>query len=343
MKMDIINIFLVSWEDKKMNEYLTNEIWKMRKNIKTVAGTPVVSLTKIEKNNYQLLFMSCGCENACTFCNYGFDYHLTVEMIKPELEKINLNDYDIFELELESKGSFLSEREIPYDLFLEALKFVAHKNIPIITMETHYNTITEKKIQEIKKILGKNQEVHFELGFESADEEVRQIYNKDIDIKKYLEVVILCERYKIGLQINVLLGAPFLSREEQIQDCLKSMRFVYENMPANTHIVLFPINIKENTMLKHWQDIGKYDQISSWEFVELLYKIPQEYLDRVAIAWWGNRENAFTKGIIQFPKTCEKCGKRLMRFYKDFYCNWNPNYRKKIVTEIWATRCECDK
>ena len=32
-----------------------------------------------------------------------------------------------------------------------------------------------------------------------------------------------------------------------------------------------------------------------------------------------------------------------MRFYKDFYCNWNPSYRKKILDEIWATRCECDQ
>ena len=67
-----------------MNEYLTREVWKMRKNIKTKAGTPVVSLVRVENKTYQLLFLSCGCENACTFCNYGFDYNLTVEMVKPE-------------------------------------------------------------------------------------------------------------------------------------------------------------------------------------------------------------------------------------------------------------------
>ena len=326
-----------------MNEYLTREIWKMRKNIKTEEGTPVVSLVHVEKKTYQLLFLSCGCENACTFCNYGFDYNLTLEMVKPELEKIRLEDFDIVELELESNGSFLSEREVPYDLFLEILRFVSHKNIPIISMETHYGTITEKKIQDIKRILGTEQDVYFEMGFESADEDVRKIYNKDIDMKKYIEVTKLCEKYKIGLQINVLLGAPFLTRSEQIQDCLNSLKFIYENMPKGTHAVLFPINIKENTMLKHWQDKGVYDQISSWEFVELLYNIPEEYLNRLTIAWWGNRENTFTKGIIQFPKTCDKCKERLMKFYADFYCNWNPYRRKKILEEIWKTRCECDR
>lgn len=326
-----------------MNKYLTHQIREMRKNIKTKEGTPVVSLVKIGKKNYQLLFTSCGCENACIFCNYGFDYNLTLEMVKPELEKIRLEEFDIEELELEANGSFLSEREIPYDLFIEVLRFVANKKIPIITMETHYTTITERKIKDIRKIFGEKQKIQFELGFESADENVRKIYNKDIDIRKYFEVTRLCEKYKIGLQINVLLGAPFLTRSEQIQDCLNSLEFIYNKMPKGTTAVLFPINIKENTMLRLWQEKGIYEQISSWEFVELLYNIPEKYLDRFTIAWWGNRENTFTKGISQFPRTCEKCRKRLMEFYTKFYCNWNPTYRKKILDEIWKTRCECDK
>lgn len=326
-----------------MNEYLTREIFKMRSKIKTEKGTPVVSIVALGKKNYQLMFMSCGCNNACTFCNYGFDYNLTLDMVKPELNKIKLDSFDIFELELEANGSFLSEREIPYDLFIEVLNFVAHKNIPIITIETHYTLITEEKIKIIRNILGDDQRIEFEMGFESADEEVREIYNKDIDIKKYLEVTRLCEKYKIGLQINVLLGAPFLSREEQIQDCLNSLDFIFENMPEKTYVILFPINIKENTMLKHWQEMNIYNQISSWEFVELLYRIPEKYLNKITIAWFGDRENAFTKGITQFPRTCDKCRERLLDFYHNFYCNWDIEYRKQILQEIWDNRCECDK
>lgn len=326
-----------------MNKYLTQQIWKMRKNIETAENTPVVSLERVENRVYQLLFLSCGCENACTFCNYGFDYNLTLEMVKPELERIRLEDFDISELILEANGSFLSEREIPYDLFLETLYFISHKGIPVISVETHYRTITEKKIQDIRRILGDEQEISFELGFESADEKVRRTYNKDIDLNEYLETVRLCEKYGIKVTINVLLGAPFLSRKEQIQDCLNSLDFIYSKMPKGTRAVLFPINIKDHTMLKHWQDIGIYSQISSWEFVELLHKIPEEYLGRLTIAWWGTRENAFTKGNIEHPITCKKCNDRLMDFYTDFYCNPDPLYRKHIVEEMWKSRCECDK
>ena len=210
----------------EMNEYLTREIWKMRRNIRTEKGTPTVSLVNVEGKIYQLLFLSCGCENACTFCNYGFDYALTLETVMPELEKIKFEGLDIFELELEANGSFLSEREIPYNLFIAILQFIAKKDIPTITIETHYNTITERKLQDIRQILGDEQRIQIEMGLESADEDVRRIYNKDIDIEGYIETVKLCEKYRIGLQINVLLGAPFLTRQEQIQDCLDSLDFI---------------------------------------------------------------------------------------------------------------------
>lgn len=140
------------------------------------------------------------------------------------------------------------------------------------------------------------------------------------------------------------MGAPFLSREEQIQDCLDSLDFVFKHMPESTKVVLFPINIKENTMLKHWQDIGIYNQISSWEFVELLHRIPKQYLDKLTIAWWGNRKNTHTdEAIMQYPLDCNKCKERLQKFYKEFYCNYNPIIRKQMIEELWKNRCDCDK
>ena len=325
-----------------MNTYLTRKIWELRKNTTTLPGTPYVFLEHVANKVYQLLFTSCGCNNACTFCNYGFDYNLTLEMVKPELEKIDLSKYDIGMLELEANGSFLSEREIPYDLFLEILRYVAHKGIPIIMMETHYMTITEQKLKDIRRILGPEQEIHFELGLESVNQRVLGFYNKDIDLEKYLETARLCEKYGITLQINVLLGAPFFNREEQIQDCLNTLDFIYNKMPQGTLAVLFPINIKKDTMLEYWQKKGLYKQISSWEFVELLHRIPEEYLGKFAIAWWGERENPYTPDAIQFPLTCSKCHDRLMAFYRDFYCHDEPEYRKKILDKIWNSRCECD-
>lgn len=78
----------------------------MRRNIKTGAGTSVVSLVRVENKTYQLFFMHYGCENVCIFCNCDFDYNLTLEMVKSELQKIRLEDFDIVELELEANGSF---------------------------------------------------------------------------------------------------------------------------------------------------------------------------------------------------------------------------------------------
>ena len=113
-----------------MNKYLTRKIIQMRKSIgEPLEGTPHVTLAHVCGNVYQLLFLSRGCDNACTFCNYGFDYILTIENVMPELLKIRFGDYDIDVLELEANGSFLSEREVPYDLFIEVLKVVKTLNL----------------------------------------------------------------------------------------------------------------------------------------------------------------------------------------------------------------------
>ena len=143
--------------------------------------------------------------------------------------------------------------------------------------------------------------------------------------------------------INVLLGAPFLKREEQIQDCLDTLDFIYEEFPEGTNSVIFPINVKANTMLDVWRQRGLYKEISSWEFVELLYRIPRKYYDRFTIAWWGTRKNAFSDSSeIIHPITCDKCNDRLIDFYEKFYLEHNAAYRYKMVNDIWASRCECD-
>jgi len=328
-----------------MNKYLTRKILEMRKQIRSETIAPYVTLVKVCGNVYQLLFLSCGCNNCCTFCNYGFDYDLTKELVMPVLEQIPFEQYDIGILELEANGSFLSEREIPYDLFIATLEFIKKKDlhIPEIAIETHYKTITEKKLQDIRRILGYDQVVTFELGFESSSECVRKFYNKDIDNEEYIKTVNMCKKYGITCDINVLLGAPFLTREEQIVDCLNTLDYVYSNFPERTRCVLFPINIKSHTMLEVWERKGIYSQIPSWEFVELLTRIPKNYLDKLTIAWWGVRENAYTSNEIKHPLTCKMCHERLMDFYEDFYLNFDADYRKRIISEIWKTRCKCDK
>ena len=331
-------------EDFAMNKYLTRKVRQLRENIgKPIEGTPRVTLVQVCGKVYQLLFLSCGCKNACTFCNYGFDYDLTKETVMPELEKIILENYDIEVLELEANGSFLDEREIPHDLFISVLEFVKGRNIPEIEIETHYRTVTEGKLRVIREILGKDQEIAFEFGFESSSERVRRFYNKDIDNDEFVKVLELCKKYEISAGINVLLGAPFLSREQQIKDCLDTLDFIYGNCPKGTRCILFPINIKAYTMLDVWRKKGLYKQISSWEFVEFLYRIPEKYYDRFTIAWWGERGNTFSDpNEITHPITCEKCHDELMDFYKKFYLSKDPVYKRKLVCDVWAKRCECD-
>lgn len=325
-----------------MNKEITKTVWKLRHEIEANPNAVPISLVHVCGNTYQLLTITVGCDNACTFCNYGFDEPATVERVVPVLKNIKLDPKSINTLELEANGSFLSEREIPEELRVEILKYVANRGIDVIEIETHYRTITEHKLNQIRSILGEKQEIVIEFGFESSNPDVRESYNKEIDLEQFKKTMMLLQKYKIHAEVNVLFGAPFMTRKEQIQDSLNSLDWIFKNLPSDTTAVLFPINIKKHTMFDVWSEQGKYQEINSWSFVEMLNQIPQKYLDRVSIGWWGNRTNTFTeKWAIQFPCDCPKCHEQLQHFYDMFYKTWDVEQRKNMLEEILKHKCKC--
>ena len=89
---------------------------------------------------------------------------------------------------------------------------------------------------------------------------------------------------------------------------------------------------------------GKYNPINHWEFIEVLDRIPVEYLDRISIAWWGNRENIFDGKIrIVYPYSCDECHDELQDFYERFYIERNGYKRKEMLKEIKKIHCKCRK
>ena len=107
-------------------------------------------------------------------------------------------------------------------------------------------------------------------------------------------------------------------------------------------LVLFPINIKDYTLLKHMYNQGRYSIISHWEFVDVLTQIPRNALDRVYISWWGNRVNEFHgKDAIIHPYACSNCHSKLMQFYNSFVNSSSLEEKQKAIEEISKVSCSC--
>lgn len=235
-----------------MNKTLTNAVWKMRMQDDCLAGVGVnASLIASGATAYQLYIPSRGCHNACVFCNYGFKHPVRQEEILKKVEHIcRYLPSNIETLILESPGSFLDDRELPEELQYKIMEIVAKTKVYRIQFETHYKTVTEKKLGKILQIL-KGHELAFEFGLESTNIETLSIYNKDINVRDFFKLVQHCQELGIETSLNVLVGAPLLTIKEQVQDALNTIQDILENCPQRTDIVLFPINIKDYTLLKH--------------------------------------------------------------------------------------------
>lgn len=326
-----------------MNKVLTKAVWKMRMTDDCEAGQEVnASLIASGGTSYQLYVPSGGCHNACTFCNYGFKHLVRRKEILEKVEHIcRYLPPNIETLILESSGSFLDDRELPPELQYQIMEIVAKTNVYRVQIETHYKTVTDEKLRKILQIL-KGHEVAFEIGLETTSETTLKIYNKDIDVKKLFQLVRDCDSLGIETSLNVMVGAPLLTIQEQVQDALNTVQDILKYCPESTAIVLFPLNIKDYTLVKHMYNQRRYSVISHWEFIEVLEKIPRDALDRVFISWWGNRCNEFHgKDAIIHPKSCDTCHGRLMKFYTSFVDADSLQEKQSLVKEISHVTCQC--
>lgn len=70
------------------------------------------------------------------------------------------------------------------------------------------------------------------------------------------------------------------------------------------------------------------DEFSHRDFIEVLDKIPKEYIDRIYLCWYGNREITYDKNKTIFPKCNDDEYQILMGFYREF--NMTRNTEKRI-------------
>lgn len=300
-----------------------------------------------EHSTLQITYKSRGCRysagGSCLMCDYGAGVNLSLaeaETVLPEVLAGQAEPID--ELLLNTYGSFLDPYEIPDANRRRILEQVSKADIPYVTLETHYKTITQDRIEEIQSYLG-DRMIGYEMGLESASPYVLEsCLNKELNIKKMEECFRLIDSYHHISLVNVLYGSPFLSSLEQQEDALASVLWAHEH--GADVIILFPVNIKPFTALEHLYKGGFYQPVSHWGFIQLLSIIPDTVMGKINIAWYGNREVEYPgynfKPIL--PQSCACCHKEIMNFYDKFTETREIACRRTLITNILSMPLICD-
>lgn len=290
-------------------------------------------------------FLSKQCRNdmvgACLLCDYGrMDRIGTHQTYIEEMKEI-LSQYSagIKYLLLCSNGSILDEFQIPTELLKDILHIAQNCNIPEIIIETHYRDISALKLNLIRNIVHKP--ITIEMGLETINHTYQDaFFMKGIEIEHYEKTISLIKEYGYDIELNLMLGLPFLSVKEQLNDAKNTINWIHAH---GCTPVVFPINIKPHTMLRYIYDKGLYQPISLWLLVLLLDELEPEILKHVIVAWYGNRDESYPDDISTIlPQNCVKCNELFVKFFRDFLNANQYVVRKKLIQNLFTSaQCDC--
>lgn len=283
----------------------------------------------------------------CIMCNYGIGTAITsYEQAESQFDDyISAMGHNLKTLILCTNGSFLDDKNIPPDTQRFFLLKAQSSCASTIIIETHLDTLSPDKLQLIRNYIP-SKTVILEIGLESANPFIQKhCYLKEISTETLTHIMKSAKKMGFLFQLNVILGAPFLPSREQIADAEYTIRW---GLSHDALIALFPMNIKPYTLLQYAYLHNLYRPISHWAMPLLLARFSSEELERIDLAWYGNRQIQYQKKRMAtiFPRDCSSCHHVLQDFYNSYMLSDNGAIRYMLVNQVLSNgtkSCSCMK
>lgn len=204
-----------------------------------------------------------------------------------------------------SNGSFLDPNEVPDELRPSLLRMLQAAGFKFLTCESRIDFITTERVLALKEAFSPKagrSNVSVSIGIESIDNQVLSLsINKGTSKSGYVVSFELLKDLNVPFDCYVLLGKPFMTAIEDIEDAIKTIQFAVDW--GADYVFVMVSNLVELTMTSALAEQGLYSLPSLWRAIELLSRLDKRYRHHVQI-----------KGISHSPifphsyaKTCEKC------------------------------------
>jgi archaeosine synthase beta-subunit len=287
----------------------------------------------------QLWFLTRGCTwdraGACTMCNYGHAEHVSADEMVGYVERgLASIRRPIDELYVSPSGSLLDPKEVPVEARRRILASMADVPVRRLSFETRPETVTSTTIKDVVFALSERA-LAVGFGLESADPFVLQhCVNKRGTTDAFVRAARALAHHGFDVYANIALGSAFLTEAEAIEDAVASVNWALRN--GSSLALVFPMHVKQNTLLAWLYSRGRYRPPSLWSLIEVLERLDGTLLEQVTISWYrddyGSRSN-----VIAGPTTCPRCEREVLRAL--------DRYRAAPGVEsaeaFGALRCDC--
>lgn len=304
-------------------------------NTEAVDGKPFI----------RVWFRTAGCtydrQGLCTMCNYGISDGVpetVVDDIRAALRGIPIDATST--VLVSPSGSMFDPREVPDNIRAAILEAVAETAAGTVVCETRPETVTDEHMREFAAAIGTKAGV-IELGLESADSWILQwCVNKRLDLGEFRRAVKVCHAHDLRVLANVSLGTAFLPEGAAVRDAELTVRWAMDC--GVDGCVLFPLHVREWTVLGWLWRRGWYKPPSLWSLVEVLRRLAVDYPGVVTAAWYrdynaGLQQAAIGMPILASPTTCPNCADMVIRSLDQYRDSADPVDLDAAV----LTSCSC--
>ena len=269
-----------------------------------------------------LIFNTGKCSwGKCLFCGWGrleFPKKNAEELLKEfieKYEKLEKKEKEIGRIKLYCSGSFLDEKQIPFEFLIKLLEYLKDKKVKKILFEAKINDLEEEKLIELKKVAEKtNKEIWFGIGLEVADSFLIKTLMKDFfDLKSFKEKALKAKELGFKLRIYALVNVPY--DKNIIETTKKTFEFAKEFADEIVFINAYPH--KDAPIFWLWFN-KKWKPLNKREFIKVIKKalnINEEIIDELIK---GEKQIAIENTKVELD-------------YSNYY--FIPKFPEKVVKE----------
>lgn len=321
------NVLMPEWEPDTCNIYFEEA---------RLDGRPYLAPLVILKTNPCHWLRTGG---GCTMCNYtlvaALEHDVTSDNILNQVRFAirSLTPIDQYPLWLlASGGSFMDSEEICDDTRVEIMKLLSKVGVKGVGFESRPEYLTDtSRLRRLRTAF--KGEISAGIGLESSDDFIRQFcINKGYRLRTYEKAILALDQCDIKHYAYVLLGKPFLSASEDVEDAVKTIRFALAR-GANM-IILMVTNLQLGT-LTHWLwQSGLYELPKLWAPLKVLGRLSPDERQKVAI-------KGVDKAVptpLEFAQNCERCTPQVI----DAIIQWNYSGDYRMIESVQEC-CSCKR
>ncbi|MGI9317621.1 MAG: radical SAM protein [bacterium] len=166
-------------------------------------------------------------------------------------------------------GSLLSSSEIPSAVRQEILRTVAsNENVEMIIFESLPELVTRKSLSAVRGAVG-DKRLQIGVGFESVNDDIRlYCVNKRNTLQDYINAFSVMREFEVESLAYCLMKPVFLDEQTAIEDCVRSVKFAFEQGVKTVSIE--PVSVQDNTTVALLNEAGLYRSPWVWSLFEVI-------------------------------------------------------------------------